>query len=206
MKKNMYVCFNYTLVLSTKRIVELYNDDYKYYDGYKYVQWTDVESYEMPNLSLADREDVMRYFRQPRYFSDLEFEYNAYEILFSLQDEFNVFVVSIDDSASLLGQKLWVERNLTFATFIGIDSSKYSDYSHIDMTNSYLIDCCAINLNGSNASNKILFGDMYECNTGYKGTRCYNWHDVRCHIKDSLNLKRKPLRFRTDKNGKRHKI
>lgn len=190
-----------TIANSIKRIVELYNEDYNYYDGYKYIHWTEVETYEMSELTLARHEDLMRYFSQPRFFDGLEFHDNAYEILYLLNFEYDIYIVSIGDSANLLGKKIWIERNIPFATFIPVDNSVYKDKSHIDMSGGILIDDHPLYLRTSNAKKKIVFGDVYQYNAGYRGTRCANWCDVRCFLKDSLNLKRSPMKTRRVKKN-----
>ena len=60
--------------------------------------------------------------------------------------------------------------------------NKYDDKSCIDMGDGILIDDSAKNLEQSNASLKICFGDIYEWNKTWNGIRLKNWMDIRNYL------------------------
>ena len=60
---------------SIKRITELYNEDFKYYDKYSYITPEDVRTWDFEECNCATKEQINAYFNQPRFFE-------AFHVLF----------------------------------------------------------------------------------------------------------------------------
>ena len=92
-------------------------------------------------------------------------------------------IVTSGYSPNLKAKEIWVNENLPYCQFIGVNLKEYSDKSHIDMgKNSIFIDDSSHNLTTSSAEYKVCFGDIYDWNKDWDGKRCYNWSDVRDYI------------------------
>lgn len=182
-KNKIYIDFDNTLVCSIKCICNLYNEDFKYFPEFKRISWIDMKTWEFKELSLAGRNYILSYFGQPRFFKNVEFMDNAYEIISDLQKEgYNICIVSMGTPQNLLGKSIWIKKHIPYAGFIGIDMGQYKDKSHIDMSDGILIDDEKRYLDSSNAKIKVCFGDEYEWNEEWSGTRCYNWYDIKRYI------------------------
>lgn len=181
-KPKLYCDFDNTLVNSIKTVINLYNEDYRYYPGYHYIHWTNICTWEFSECSCAKSQDLARYFNQPRFFDNIGFMDNAKEVLNRLKDKYEVVVVSMGVAPNLLGKNIWIRDNLPFAGFMGIDMEGYKDKSHINMCDGILIDDEKRYLDSSNAAVKICFGDTYEWNKQWAGKRCYNWYEVEKYL------------------------
>ena len=102
----------------------------------------------------------------------------AYEILNELSKRYHITIVSSGYSPNLRAKQIWIDNNLPFCEFVGVNMKEYKDKSHIDMSGSIFIDDSVHNLITSNAKYKICFGDIYPWNKDWNGIRCANWHDV----------------------------
>ena len=171
------------MVCSIKCICNLYNEDFKYFPNFKYINWIDIKTWEFKELYLTSRDYILSYFGQPRFFENIEFMDNAYEIISNLSNiGYEVCIVSMGTLQNLLGKSIWIKEHIPDIDFIGIDMSQYKDKSHIDMSDGILIDDEKRYLDSSNAKTKICFGDEYEWNKKWDGTRCYNWYDIKRYI------------------------
>lgn len=43
--KTLYIDFDGTLVNTIESIVDLYNEDFKYYKNFNYIRWCDIDTY-----------------------------------------------------------------------------------------------------------------------------------------------------------------
>ena len=179
-KKRLIVDFDNVLVDSTQAIVDLYNEDFQYYNGFKAVRACDMHTYGFKELTLASEEYVNHLWNRPRFFSRLKPMPYAREILEVLTIWYGIEVATLGFSPSLK-QKSY-DINHKFPNIIKkinlINFKEFKDKSHLDMTNAVFIDDQANNLVSSNAVRKICFGDVEEWNSNWSGERCYNWHDV----------------------------
>ncbi len=172
------------MVCSIKCICNLYNEDFKYFPEFMHINWVDMKTWEFKELSLTSRDYILSYFGQPRFFENVEFMDNAYEIISNLSNRgYEICIVSMGTPQNLLGKGLWLKEHIPDIDFIGIDMSQYKDKSHIDMSDGILIDDEKRYLDSSNAKIKICFGDEYEWNKEWSGIRCYNWYDVKRYMK-----------------------
>jgi 5'(3')-deoxyribonucleotidase len=121
---------------------------------------------------------VDNYFNDVRFFDNLEYMDNAYEVLNRLKENYAIYCVSMGNTVNLALKNTWLRKNLPFVEFIGCNFNEVEDKRHIDMSGGILIDDVVKNLETSNADVKLLFGDEYQWNDKWDGIRCYNWYDV----------------------------
>lgn len=157
--KTIYVDFDNTLVNTTQRIVDMYNEDYQYYKKFKKIKPEEIQTYGFKECECASEEAINQYFNSKRFFDELDFMDNADEILelFHYEQGYNITVVSMGYSPNLKGKEEWVRNNLPFANFIGCNLKEVKDKSHIDMSDGILIDDTQKMLDTSNAIVKIPF-------------------------------------------------
>ena len=187
--KKIYIDFDGVIVNTIKKIVDLYNEDFKYYKKFTPINWIDVESWDFVECECATSEYINTYFNQQRFFDSLEYMDNAKEILQELSNDYEIIIVSLGYSPNLRAKELWIKNNLPFCKFIGVNMKEYSNKSHIDMSDGIFIDDSIGNLLTSNAKEKICFGDEYIWNKDCKFIRLYNWNEVKQYLYDGLSLK-----------------
>lgn len=160
-------------------LVSLYDKDYSNHIGYKKIHWTDINTYELTELTLASHEYIMGLFDDNRLFSDeLEFMDNALEILTKLSLNNEIIVCTIGTQENLRLKEEWINKNLPFCKFIGIDLNTYRDKSHIDMSgDTVFFDDVQRYLETSNAKYKVLFGDN-KWGEIDKFERLYNYYEI----------------------------
>ena len=135
-------------------------------------------------MSLANREYILSYFGQPRFFKNVEYMDNAYEIISNfINNGYEIYIVSMGTSQNLMGKYIWIKEQFPDVNFIGINMSEHKDKSHIDMSDGILIDDEERYLDTSNARIKICFGDEYDWNKEWTEVRCHNWYDVKKYLK-----------------------
>lgn len=179
--KKLYIDFDCTIVNTIKAIVKLYNEDFKYYKKYKYVDWTDINTWNFLECGCASSEHINTYFNQQRFYDVLEYMDNAKEVLGRLGDKYKIIIVSMGYSPNLKGKEIWINENIPYAKFIGVNFKEYDDKSHIDMSDGIYVDDNEKNLN-TNAIENICFGDVYEWNQNWEGRRIYNWIELENYL------------------------
>lgn len=178
MKKKLFLDFDGCIANTIASICSCYNEDFVYYKDYKYIDWSEIETWDFVELDCADREYINKYFNQPRFFERLRFMPYADDVIGLLTHQYDITVISMGYSPNLHGKKIWLMNNLPYVNYIGVNFKEYSDKSHIDMSDAIFIDDSANNLITSNAKIKICFGDNYSWNKDWNGTRLYNWNEV----------------------------
>ena len=176
-KPKLFIDYDSTITNSIKAIVDLYNEDFKYYKKFEYVHWTDIRTWDFLECNCAKPEYINTYFNQQRFFDRVEFMDNAEEVLNRLKDKYEIIIVSMGYSPNLRAKEYWIKKHIPYAKFIGTNFKKHNDKSHIDMSDGIFIDDNAKYLN-TNAKYQICFGDIYEWNENWEGKRCFNWHEV----------------------------
>lgn len=173
-----------TIINSIKRITDLYTEDFHLYKEFIPIHWTEINTWEMSELSLANRNIILDYFSDFRFFDKkLEFMDNALEVLTELNKEHEIIICTLGTQQNLKYKQEWFEKHLPFAKFIGIDLDKYEDKSHIDMSGSIYVDDLTKCLRTSNALYKLTFsGNEYEFNTPSYYPVVSNWTDVKRFI------------------------
>ena len=142
-----------------------------------------MKTWEFKELYLANREYILSYFGLSRFFDNVEYMDNAYEVISNfINNGYEIYIISMGTPQNLLGKEIWLKENLPEVKFIGCNFETYKDKSHIDMSDGILIDDEEKYLNSSNARMKICFGDEYDWNKEWTGIRCYNWYDVKRYL------------------------
>ena len=167
------------IVQTIKAIVELYNEDFKYYKKFVPVNWWEVNTWDFKECNCASAEYINTYFNQQRFFDRLEYMDWAKEVLGELKDTYDITIVSSGYSPNLKIKEKWINEHLPYCKFIGVNLKEYKDKSHIDMSDGVFIDDSMHNLITSNALINICFGDEYEWNKNWTGFKCKNWTDIK---------------------------
>jgi len=154
-QKTIYVDFDNTIVNTTKRIVELYNEDFRFYKNYIEIDYNKIQTYGFKECNCASEENINQYFNSPRFFEGLEYLPGAYEALTELSKKYKIVVVSMGYSPNLKGKEEWLKKELPFAEFIGCNLKQYKDKSHLNMTGGIQIDDTKRMLETTNAERKI---------------------------------------------------
>ena len=170
------------IVNTIKAIVDLYNEDFQYYKKFKPINWWEINTWDFTECNCATPEYINTYFNQQRFFNRIEYMDWAKKILDELSDDYDITIVSSGYSPNLVAKALWINNNLPYCKFIGVNLKEYKDKSHIDMSDGIFIDDSSHNLITSNAKINICFGDKYEWNKDWIGIRCANWHDIKSFL------------------------
>lgn len=180
--KTLYIDFDGVIINTIETIVSLYNEDFQYYKGFKTVNWWGVNTWDFEECSCASKKYINSYFNTPRFFNKASLLEGAWDVLNQMKDDFHLVIVSMGYRPNLVGKRLWIEKNLPFVDFIGVNMKKYPDKRHIDMSDGIFIDDSSKNLATSNAKYKVLFGDVYPWNEGWEGKRCFNWTELEKYL------------------------
>lgn len=183
-KGNIFVDFDGCIVQTIKAICDCYHEDFQYYKNFKPVDWRSINTWDFEELKCATPEYINTYFNQQRFFDKLEFMPNAKEILEELSEDYNITIVSSGYSPNLRAKQIWIEKNLPFCGFIGVNMKEYKDKSHVaEMRTGIFIDDSSSNLKTSNALVNICFGEKYSWNEDWEGIRLDNWRAVHAYLK-----------------------
>jgi 5'(3')-deoxyribonucleotidase len=171
--------FDLTIVNSIKKIVELYDTDFNLYKNYKKVHWTNINTYSFDELTLINRDIVLDYFDDHRFFYKLEYMDNAKEVLDKLKNKYELIVCSMGRQMNLYYKKEWLNNNLPYIKFEGVDLN-HGNKQSIDMSGAIILDDNIDNLHNCNADVKLIFGDKYPWNSNNPNMyhRCWNWIEV----------------------------
>jgi len=181
MKKKIYIDFDGCIYDTIKAICTLYNEDFQYYSDYHYVNAEDIKSWDFDELNCANRDYINIYFNQKRFFDKLDFFKNAKDVLLILNNILNIEIniVSMGYSPNLKAKEVFIKKSLPFCKFIGVNFKEYKDKSHINMSDGIaFIDDSTKNLETSNCSRKILYGQNFNWNKGWTGERIYDWREL----------------------------
>ena len=183
MKTKLFLDFDCTIVNTIKSIVDLYNEDFKYYKKFKKINWIDVNTWDFKECDCASAEYINTYFNQQRFFDKVEFMDNGEEVLKRLSKKYEIIVVSMGYSPNVFAKSVWMNNHMPYAKFVGINFKKHNDKSHIDMSDGIFIDDNAKYLN-TNAKYQICFGEIYDWNRDWTGKRCFNWYEVEKYLEE----------------------
>lgn len=182
-KKKIYVDFDCCIVNTIAAICSLYNEDFKYYKDFIPVKWWEVNTWNFEECNCTTTEYINTYFNQQRFFDKLTYMDWAKETLDELKDDYEITIVSSGYSPNLKAKEIWINENLSYCKFIGVNLKEHEDKSHIFMGDGIFIDDSSKNLITSNALVNICFGDKYSWNEDWTGFRCNNWNDVKKFLK-----------------------
>lgn len=185
-KPNIFIDADNTIFNTTKRIVEMYDDDYKFYSDYTKVDWKDVYTWDFTELKAAKTEAINHYFNQKRFFNKIEMFSFATYVIYKLSKHYKINIVTHGYSPNLRLKELYFKKKFPFANFIGVNLKEHSDKSCVDMSNGIFIDDSVSNLESSNAKVKICYG-TYSWNENWNGIRCKDWLEVKDKL-DKIKL------------------
>lgn len=177
-KQKLFLDFDGCIVNSIKAIVDLYNEDFCFYENYRLVKWWDINTWNFTECNCADLNYINQYFNQQRFFDRLEFMPWAKEVITILEKIYDITIVSHGYSPNLILKQFWIKSHFPSIKFIGINLAKYIDKSCVDMSGSTFIDDNIKNFVNCNADHKICFGEEYSWNDDWQGERLVNWCDV----------------------------
>ena len=196
-KPTAFIDLDCTTYESVKVICNLYDSDFHKNPKYKKVDWTEINSWDFLELSLATKEVIDGYFNQQRFFDKVEMIPYAKEAIDYLSKFYNIVFVSHGEYLNLYLKEKYVNKNFPYAKFIGVELNKHYDKSCVDMSGegNIFIDDIPKNIIGSNADIKICFGKDYEWNKNFCSDekdniyRLHNWIEVLNFIKKKIGVK-----------------
>lgn len=172
-KPKLYLDIDGVIINTIKCIVSLYNQDFYYYKNFQRIDPEDIKTYDFSECKCATKEYINTYFNTKRFFDNVEFMDNAKEIIYMLNNFYNIILVSHGFSPNLKAKEEWVNYNFPFVKFIGVNLKQSNDKSSVDMSNGIFVDDKVANLISSNAKEKIIFGEEYPWNTKDNGYKRY---------------------------------
>lgn len=180
----MFIDFDGVMVDTVEAIVDLYNEDFRYYSKFEEIHWKDINTWDFKECNCASKEYIDTYFNQQRFFDRLINMPGVRLAINELWDKYDITVVSHGYSPNLRLKQIWLENHYPGIKFEGINLKQYSDKSHIDMRGGVFIDDSSRNLITSNADVKICFGDLRSWNECWGGLRAKHWMEVMDMIKE----------------------
>ena len=182
-KKKIFCDWDGTIVNTVACVTSLYNEDFKYYENFSPVKWWEIDTWDFEECNCATKEQINTYFNQQRFFDRITYLDWAKEVLDELKDSFDITIVSSGFKPNLKAKEIWINENLSYCKFIGVNLKEHEDKSHIFMSDGIFIDDSSKNLITSNALVNICFGDKYSWNEDWTGFRCNNWNDIKKFLK-----------------------
>ena len=183
-KPKLYLDYDNCITDSIACIVGLYNKDFQTFPWFEYVNPENVHTWDFEECKYITKDIVNLYFCSPRFYENLTMMQNAETMIWLLDYDFDITIVSCGYKPNLTLKRLWIKKNIPCAKFIGIDFEEYPDKSHIDMSDGILVDDTLKYLCTSNAKHKIVYGKEYPWNeenekdARYGYVRCKNWIEL----------------------------
>lgn len=182
MRRQIFIDLDGVVFDTIAKIVDLYNTDHVYYKDFKIISPSDIKTWDFDELTLEPKENIDKYFSQPRFFKDLPLMKSAKWIINKLHDNlgYKIIFCSSGSYSNLQLKRIWVQKYFNYADFIPVEMPTYEDKSHVDMSGegTVFIDDCSKNLITSNAETKICFGETYPWNEDWNGIRCRDWTEI----------------------------
>lgn len=178
----LYIDFDGVIVATIDAIVDLYNEDFQYYNDFKKVNWWEIDTWDFEECNCTSKLHIDSYFNQPRFFERLKFMPYAKEVIEELSKYYKIKIVSHGYSPNLKQKELWIKSKLPFTEFIGVNLKDHNDKSHINMSDGLFIDDSSKNLVTSNAKECICFGDEYSWNKDWTDKRMMNWIEIKQYL------------------------
>lgn len=179
MKPNLFIDFDSTLVDSIETFCEVYNVLYSFHPDFIPADYAKIQRWDFKDICpLID--DVNEIFSSPIFFALLDFFEDAKEVIKQLNEKYNIIICSIGTPENIALKAIWLKKNLPFVhNYILIhNKGNIMNKSIINMEGGIIIDDVASNLESSNASRKICFGQVYPWNERWQGERVKNWKEI----------------------------
>ena len=187
--KKVYIDLDNTVFDTLDTILYLYNEEFKYYEGFKEIEHGDVQTYDCSECNLLTKECLNGYFNRSNFYEEAYIETYFWKVLNLIKkNNWEPVFVTIGSSQNIAAKKAWLKDGIIDnhydATFIGLVDVK--DKSSVDMSNGIMIDDHPDMLNSSNAAVKICFGE-YGWNKDWEGLRAKNWEEAYKILEDLAN-------------------
>ena len=169
---NLFLDLDATIVDSSKAYCAVYNTYYSHLEGFKPADHTKVYQYNFSDECLLALQDKSKIFGNQDFFDNLILFENAYEVLLSLKDKYNIIICTLGDNDNISLKSQWIKENLPFVNnCIFINSNGINSKSIVDMSGGIFIDDHQDNLFSSNAEYKYCYGEVKGWNDKWDGIR-----------------------------------
>lgn len=182
-KIKLFLDFDGTIANSNKAICDYYNYHYNDREGFVMADWTKVKEWNYTDqCPLFEEGAVKKYFSSANFFKSLEPMEGAIDTIKTLQDYFKIIIVTIGTQQNIQHKTKWINKYFPDIETIYIFNGQecIMDKSIIDMWEGVLIDDALGNLESSNASIRIIFGEETSFNktNDPEYQRLVNWQEV----------------------------
>jgi 5'(3')-deoxyribonucleotidase len=168
--------FDNTIVNLSKAFCETYNQMYSTHKDFKYVDWHDVQEYDI-GLYCPLENNKWNIMDNPRLYSNLEFiNYNTKLIVDELCKRYNIVICTLIHNRNVGIKAEWIIKHLPFVKEVMYLHQQ--DKSMVNMSGCAFIDDKPSNLDNCNAESKFIFGEVFEYNRMCSYPRLYDWDDV----------------------------
>jgi 5'(3')-deoxyribonucleotidase len=190
-KRDLYIDFDSTLVISDKAFASMYNETYKDDPDFIPADWTKHwdwayshicpllhKYYDNPQLATVS------YYSSETFFKYLEFFPDAKEVVTKLTEKYNVIICTSAFPMNASRKVLWIEEHLPVVNEIIIlinNSGKGIGKSRVPMMepDAIFIDDHPTNLHSTKASSKYLFkSHETEYSKDWDGPVFTNWKQI----------------------------
>ena len=186
--KKVYIDLDNTVFSTLDAIIYLYNEEFKYHEGFKEIEHGDVQTYDCSECNLLTKECLNGYFNRSDFYEGTFIETYFWKVLNLIKkNNWKPVFVTIGSSQNIAAKKAWFKDGVVNhydASFIGLVDIK--DKSSVDMSDGIMIDDHPDMLNSSNAAVKICFG-KYGWNKDWEGLRAKNWEEAYKILEDLAN-------------------
>ena len=184
---NLFLDLDATIVDSSKAYCAVYNTYYSHLEGFKPADHTKVYQYNFSDECLLALQDKSKIFGNQDFFDNLILFENAYEVLLSLKDKYNITGISKSvqkkfNEVNILPLDIIDEIEVTKFLSLNkydINSNGINSKSIVDMSGGIFIDDHQDNLFSSNAEYKYCYGEVKGWNDKWDGIRLENWLEIK---------------------------
>ena len=187
--KKVYIDLDNTVFDTLDTIIYLYNEEFKYHEGFKELEYGDVQTYDCKECNLLTKERLREYFDRSDFYGLTDVDIIFRDVLaLIIKKGWKPVFVTVGSIPNIAAKKAWLKDDIIDnhydATFIGLVDVK--DKSSVDMSDGIMIDDHPDMLNSSNAAVKICFGE-YGWNKDWEGLRAKNWKEAYKILEDLAN-------------------
>jgi len=190
-KRDLYIDFDSTLVMSDKSFARMYNEKYKDDPEFVKADWTKHWSWSYSRICpllhkyFDDPHLITReYYNSEEFFVHLEFFPDAKETVEKLSEKFNVIICTSAFPKNAARKVLWIEEHLPLVDEIIILINKSGQgvgKARVPMMEpeAIFIDDHPVNLHSTKASEKYLFkSHETDYSQDWDGAIFCNWKEI----------------------------
>lgn len=187
-KKDLYIDFDSTLVMSDKAFARIYNETFKDHPEFVEAKWYEHKDWDYSHICPLlqtccedPRETLRDYYSSKEFFDYLEFFPDAKEVVEKLLEQYNIIICTSAVPKNAARKVLWIEEHLPNVDEILIlinKSGQGHGKSRVPMMepDAIFIDDHPINLKSTKASSKYLFrSHETEYSLDWDGPVFTNW-------------------------------